>query len=246
MTTAMEVTTCRWYSMSCVSVEVSPERRLPRVCATVGAGRLLVATGRRPNAEAWRDAGLAQSDRGWLRVDPATLEAAQGVFGAGDITGIGRFTHLAHYHGQVIARRLRGIDATADHTAVPRVTYTDPEIASVGLSEAAARARGIDVVVASADPGERARGYIVDVPDGSLKLVGERGRSVLVGATLVAPRAGESVGELVQAIKLAIPLTTLAEIIHPYPALNRVLGASLGELADRAGSPQRQPQPVTA
>jgi pyruvate/2-oxoglutarate dehydrogenase complex dihydrolipoamide dehydrogenase (E3) component len=63
---------------------------------------------------------------------------------------------------EVIARRLRGMDATADHTAVPRVTYTDPEIASVGLSEAAARVRGIDIVVARADPAETARGHIHD------------------------------------------------------------------------------------
>ena len=107
----------------------------------VSADRLLVATGRGPNVEAWRSAGLAQTERGWLKVDPATLEARAGVFGAGDITGLGGFTHLAHYHGQVIARRLRGMDARADHTAVPRVTFTDPEVASVGMSEAAARAR---------------------------------------------------------------------------------------------------------
>jgi len=107
----------------------------------VSADRLLVATGRGPNVEAWRSAGLAQTELGWLKVDPATLEARAGVFGAGDITGLGGFTHLAHYHGQVIARRLRGMDARADHTAVPRVTFTDPEVASVGMSEAAARAR---------------------------------------------------------------------------------------------------------
>jgi pyruvate/2-oxoglutarate dehydrogenase complex dihydrolipoamide dehydrogenase (E3) component len=79
--------------------------------ATVRADRLLVATGRRPNAEAWRAAGLAQTERGYLQVDTATLEARPGVFGAGDVTGLGGFTHLAYYHGQVVARRLRGIDA---------------------------------------------------------------------------------------------------------------------------------------
>src|SRR5262249_56399761 len=107
--------------------------------AAVSANRLLVATGRRANSEAWQAAGIAQTERGWLKVDPTTLEAQPGVFGAGDITGIGGFTHLAHYHGQVIARRLRGLDARADHTAVPRVTYTDPEVASRGLSASAAR-----------------------------------------------------------------------------------------------------------
>jgi pyruvate/2-oxoglutarate dehydrogenase complex dihydrolipoamide dehydrogenase (E3) component len=200
----------------------------------VSADRLLVATGRRPNAEAWRTTGIAQTERGWLKVDPATLEAGAGVFGAGDVTGLGGFTHLAYYHGQVVARRLRGIDARADHTAVPRVTFTDPEVASVGLSEAAARERGIDVIVARADPAETARGYIHDFHGGALKLVGDRARGVLVGATLVTPRAGEILGELVLAIKAGTPLKTLADVIHPFPAFNRVLGESLGELAAKA------------
>jgi pyruvate/2-oxoglutarate dehydrogenase complex dihydrolipoamide dehydrogenase (E3) component len=199
--------------------------------ATVRADRLLVATGRRPNAEAWLAAGLTQTDRGWLKVNPETLEARTGIFGAGDVTGLGGFTHLAHYHGQVIARRLRGIDSRADHTAIPRVTYTDPEIASVGLSEAVARARGINVVVASGDPAEAVRGYIHDFHRGALKLVADRQRGVLIGATLVTPRAGEILGELVVAVKLGIPLKTLADVIHPFPAFNRVLGASLDELA---------------
>jgi pyruvate/2-oxoglutarate dehydrogenase complex dihydrolipoamide dehydrogenase (E3) component len=198
--------------------------------AVVLADRLLVATGRRANADAWRTAGLAQTDRGWLQVDPSTLEARPGVFGAGDVTGLGGFTHLAHYHGEVIARRLRGMDARADHTAIPRVTFTDPEVASVGLSEAAARARGIEVIVAAADPAASARGFIHDFQGGALKLVADRGRGVLIGATLVTPRAGEIIGELVLAIRSAIPLDTLADVVHPFPAFNRVLGQSLNEL----------------
>src|SRR5580765_3027292 len=123
------------------------------------------------------------------------------------------------------------MDAKADHTAAPRVTFTEPEIASVGMSEAAARSRGIDVVVATADPGETARGSIHDFHGGALKLVADRERGVLIGATLVTPRAGEIVGELVLAIKLGTTLKTLADVIHPFPAFNRVLGASLEELA---------------
>jgi pyruvate/2-oxoglutarate dehydrogenase complex dihydrolipoamide dehydrogenase (E3) component len=224
----------------CIAVEqplMGPSRERSAVVvhlksgAVVRADRLLVATGRRPNVEAWHAAGLAQTERGWFKVDPATLEAQPGVFGAGDVTGLGGFTHLAYYHGQVIARRLRGIDARADHTAVPRVTFTDPEIASVGLSEAAARAKGIEVVVVSTDPAQSARGYIHDFHRGALKLVGDRERGVLIGATLVTPRAGEIVGELVLAIKLGTPLQTLADVIHPFPAFNRVLGESLDQLA---------------
>ncbi|TMC51788.1 MAG: NAD(P)/FAD-dependent oxidoreductase [Chloroflexi bacterium] len=201
--------------------------------AIVSGDRLLVATGRRPNVEAWRTAGLTQTERGWLKVDPQTLEARAGIYGAGDITGIGGFTHLAYYHGQIVARRLRGEDARADHTAVPRVTFTDPEVASVGWAEQAARERGLDVVVTTVDPAETARGYIHDFHGGTLKLVADRARRALVGATLVTPRAGEILGELVVAIKLGTPLRDLADVIHPFPAFNRVLGAAFGELASK-------------
>jgi pyruvate/2-oxoglutarate dehydrogenase complex dihydrolipoamide dehydrogenase (E3) component len=114
------------------------------------------------------------------------------------------------------------------------VTFTDPEVASVGLSEAGARDKGIDVVVASADPAESARGYIHDFHGGTLKLIGDRGRGVLVGATVVSPRAGEILGELILAIKLGTPLRVLADVIHPFPAFNRVLGAALGDLAGKS------------
>jgi pyruvate/2-oxoglutarate dehydrogenase complex dihydrolipoamide dehydrogenase (E3) component len=113
------------------------------------------------------------------------------------------------------------------------VTFTDPEVASVGLSESAARDQGIDVVIASTDPAESARGYIHDFHGGMLKLVGDRRRGVLVGATLMSPRAGEMLGELVLAVKVGTPMRTLADVIHPFPAFNRVLGAALGELAGK-------------
>jgi hypothetical protein len=93
------------------------------------------------------------------------------------------------------------------------------------------RARGIDVVVVTSDPAESARGYIHDFHGGALKLIADRERGVLIGATLVTPRAGEILGELALAITLATPLTTLADVIHPFPAFNRVLGESLGDLA---------------
>jgi pyruvate/2-oxoglutarate dehydrogenase complex dihydrolipoamide dehydrogenase (E3) component len=201
--------------------------------ALIAGDRLLVATGRRPNFEAWKQAGLVQTDRGWLKVDPETLLARDGVYGAGDITGIGGFTHLAYYHGQIVARRLRGEDARADHRAIPRVTYTDPEVASVGWSEQGAREHGVDVIVASTDPGEAARGYIADFHGGVMKLVGDRAKGTLVGATLVTPRAGEIVGELVLAVKTGMNLRTLADVVHPYPAFNRVLGAVLNDLAGK-------------
>jgi len=127
---------------------------------------------------------------------------------------------------------MRGMDARADHPAVPRVTFTDPEIASVGLPEAAARAKGLDVIIATADPAQTARGAVHDFHQGALKLVGDREHGVLIGAVLVTPRAGE----IVLAIKLRIPLKTPADVIHPFPGFNRVPGDSLHELAAKASN----------
>ena len=202
----------------------------------VEAEVLLVAAGRRPRLGMvdLAAAGLETTDRGWLRVDPATLLAADGVYGGGDVTGLGGFTHLAYYHGQLIGRALAGRPARADHAAVPRVTFTDPELASVGLSEAAARAAGMDVITFSTDPAESARGYIHDFKEGLVKLVGDRGAGVLVGATILQPRAGEMLSELSLAVKARTPLPVLADLIHPFPAFSRILGYCLQELAKQA------------
>jgi pyruvate/2-oxoglutarate dehydrogenase complex dihydrolipoamide dehydrogenase (E3) component len=202
----------------------------------VEAEVLLVATGRKPRLATvdLAAAGLETNQRGWLKVDPDTLLAGDGIYGGGDVTGLGGFTHLAYYHGQLIGRALAGRPARADHAAVPRVTFTDPEVASVGLSEAAARAAGIDVITFSTDPAESARGYIHDFKEGVVKLVGDRGSGVLVGATILQPRAGEMLSELSLAVKAKTPLSVLADLIHPFPAFSRILGYCLQELAKQA------------
>jgi pyruvate/2-oxoglutarate dehydrogenase complex dihydrolipoamide dehydrogenase (E3) component len=197
---------------------------------------LLVATGRRPRLATvdLAAAGLATTERGWLKVDPTTLLAGDGIYGGGDVTGLGGFTHLAYYHGQLIGRALAGKAARADHSAVPRVTFTDPEVASVGLGEAAARAAGIDVITFTTDPAESARGYIHDFHEGIVKLVGDRTAGVLVGATILQPRAGEMLSELSLAVKARTSLAVLADLIHPFPAFSRILGYCLQELAKQA------------
>jgi len=154
----------------------------------LSAERLLVATGRRPNLQgfALAAAGLSTTEKGWLRVDSQTLQAGDGIWGAGDITGIAAFTHLSWYHGGLIARALKGERIQAHHSAIPRVTFTDPEVASVGLSEEQARKRFPNVGTASQDMGETARGYIHGEPGGVIKLVADRERQLSPPLTVVA------------------------------------------------------------
>ncbi|MDQ6855590.1 MAG: NAD(P)/FAD-dependent oxidoreductase, partial [Candidatus Dormibacteraeota bacterium] len=150
----------------------------------------------------------------------------------GDITGIGAFTHLSWYHGKLIGRQLKGEDAVADHRAIPRVTFTDPEVASVGLSEATARKELSEVRVVSADSGNGTRGYINGPPGGVIKLVADMQRNVLVGALVVGPRAGEMIAELTLAIRAEVPLAVLEDTLHAFPAFSRDLDGLFPQLVD--------------
>jgi pyruvate/2-oxoglutarate dehydrogenase complex dihydrolipoamide dehydrogenase (E3) component len=164
-------------------------------------------------------------------VDRDTLTAADGIYAAGDINGIGGFTHLSDYQGHVIGKRIKGMDARANHEAIPRVTYCDPEVASVGLTEAQARERGIDVKVVKGDVGNDTRGWIHGKPGGVIKVVADADRRVLVGATLVGPRSGELLNEISLAIRTNAPLELLADLIHPFPSFGRIFQSLFHELA---------------
>ena len=205
--------------------------------AAVEAERLLVATGRR-------------SDLGRLGVDAAGLDpgakaipvnerlradgAAEGVWAVGDVTGKGAFTHVAVYQGRIAAADILGRDpAPADYSAVPHVTFTDPEVASVGRTEAEAREAGYDVRVGVAPTASSARGFIhgPGAEDGVVKLVADARHGFLVGGSVMGPRAGEVVGLLVLAVRQRVPVATLRELIYPYPTFVRGLEDALAQLA---------------
>ena len=211
---------------------------------TIEAERLLIAAGRRPNTQGFdlEAAGIKATPRGFIQVDPTTLRASDGIYAAGDINGIGGFTHLADYHGTRIGRAIRGLaDSQTDHRAVPRVIFTDPEIGSVGMTERQAGEKGIKVETASADVGRTARGYIHGEPGGLIKLVADRDRKVLLGATIVSPRAGEMLSELSLAVKLQLPISTLDDLVHPFPTFSRVLQWMFGELKSKLEEPVTSP-----
>jgi pyruvate/2-oxoglutarate dehydrogenase complex dihydrolipoamide dehydrogenase (E3) component len=192
---------------------------------TVGCDRLVVATGRQPNLDGLdlAAAGVMTGDRGWIEVNPETLEAADGIYAVGDVNGLGGFTHLSHYHGTVVGRRLRGEAVRANHRAVPRVTFSDPEVGSVGLSEKVARYQGINVRVQTAEVADSARGSIHGEPGGPIKIVVDNDRNVVVGATFVGPRSGELLTELTLAMRAEIPVPILADTLHAFPTFARIL-----------------------
>ena len=198
----------------------------------VAAERLLVATGRATDLGSLGvdSIGVDPSAR-WLPVDER-LRVAPGVWAVGDITGRGAFTHVAMYQAAIAADDILGREvAPADYKALPRVTFTDPEVGAVGLGEAAAREQGLDVRVGSAPIPKSARGWIHQAGnEGFVKLVEDAGRGVLVGATSAGPTGGEVLGLLALAVHAEVPTAQLRRMIYAYPTFHRCVEDALRDL----------------
>ena len=219
---------------SAVSVAVADGERVVRLSdgSEVRGAELVVATGRRPRI---RDLGLETvgidaTGRG-IAVDER-CRAADGIWAVGDATGIALFTHVGKYQARIVVADILGRPAKADYRAVPRVLFTDPEVAAVGLDEAAARERGLDVATATVDiPQQVARAYTYErEPRGVLGVVADRERRVLVGAWAVAPLAGEWIHHAVLAIRAEIPLEVLADTIAQFPTFSESFGYAIRAL----------------
>jgi pyruvate/2-oxoglutarate dehydrogenase complex dihydrolipoamide dehydrogenase (E3) component len=160
------------------------------------------------------------------------LRIAENVYVAGDIAGPELHTHLAHYEGEMAARLALGDDVRPDVSVIPRATYTDPETASVGLLVEQAREAGIDAVELTQDLATTSKGYVSE-SQGHVTIVVDRAKRTLVGAFMAGPGVSEAIHEAVLAVKTRTPLSILADTIHAFPTVARVLGSLFIE-ADRA------------
>jgi pyruvate/2-oxoglutarate dehydrogenase complex dihydrolipoamide dehydrogenase (E3) component len=169
----------------------------------------------------------------WLDVD-ASMQATEGVWAVGDLTGKGAFTHVAMYQAGIAVRSILGQDGpTARYHALPRVTFTDPEVGSVGLTQAQAEAAGLSVRVGVSQVPGSARGWIHKVGnEGFIKLVEDTSRGVLVGATSVGPTGGEVLGALALAVHAEVPTAVLAQMIYAYPTFHRGIEDALRDLRE--------------
>lgn len=182
---------------------------------------ILVATGRRPNTRGMGLAtvGVETGDGGAVVVDDRMRTSARGIFAAGDVTGALPFTHVAAEHARhVVPNALFKARARVSYDAVPWVTFTDPEVARVGMSEAQARERLGDVVVRRLDYARLDRAITAAETEGFAKLVADR-RGRLVGATITAAHAGEAIGELAAWIRAGAKLGDVSRAVHAYPTL---------------------------
>jgi pyruvate/2-oxoglutarate dehydrogenase complex dihydrolipoamide dehydrogenase (E3) component len=184
------------------------------------AERLILAVGRKPvTADLGLDQlGIEPDADGALDVDAyCRVRGHQHVWAGGDVTGIAPYTHGADYQALVICDNLLERRRKADYRAIPRVVYTQPPMASVGMTEEQARAAGIEVVTATGDLSGLVRTNTDGAPGGTLILVADRARGILVGAAAFGPAADEWISEASVAIRAEVPLATLADVVHPFP-----------------------------
>lgn len=183
---------------------------------------VITVAGRTPRTE---DIGLesvgVEPDKKGLAVDERChVEGGpEGLWAVGDVTGKLLFTHVAQYQGRIAAANILGEDRRASYAGVPRVVFSDPEIAAVGLTEEEARSQGMDVTAVTIDlPQSLAKPWTYEKePRGTLNVVADRERGVLVGAWAVAPQAGEWIHVAATAIRVGIPITELRDGIAQFP-----------------------------
>ncbi len=189
----------------------------------VAFDRLLVALGRRPRIDGLglETTGVRLDDRGYVAVDSSLRTSDRRIWSAGDVSGLPQFTHIAGVNGSLAATNAAlGLRRRVDADAVPRVTFTHPEVAAVGLAPAEAAAAGC--AVREVHHGHTDRAIAEDETAGFTRLVVDpKGR--VRGAVIVGPRAGESIGEAALAVRQGISTSAIASTTHPYPTYSDAL-----------------------
>ena len=214
---------------------------------------VLVAVGRRPvvdnlNLEA---AGLKTNERGFIDVDPQRRTKVQNIFAIGDITGMPLLAHKAMKEGVIAAEVIAGDRSAAfDPVAIPNCVYTDPEVATVGLSEEEAKAAGYELRIGKFPQKASGRARTMNDTDGLIKLVGDAKTDMLLGMHIVAPQAESLIGEGVIALEMGATLEDIGLSIHPHPTLTEGImeaaEAAHGKAIHIVNPKPKSPQPVPA
>ncbi len=183
---------------------------------------VLVAVGRRPVTDALNlsAAGLATDEKGFIAVDQQMRTKVSNIFAIGDVTGAPLLAHRAMKQGVVAAEVISGNRSSAfDPIAVPNCVYTDPEVATVGLSEEEAKAKGYEVRIGKFPLAASGRARTMNETDGVIKLVGDAKTDLLLGMHIVAPQAESLIGEGVIALEMGATLEDIGLSVHPHPTL---------------------------
>ena len=199
-----------------IALTLRPNDGDPR---TLTAERLVVATGRTPNSDGMglEAAGITLDPRGGIEVDDRLRTTRDRTYAAGDVTGRDLFVYMAAYAARLAATNaLDGNTLRYTSEAMPWVVFTDPQVAGVGLTEATARERGLDVRTSVVPLDQVSRALAARDTRGFVKLVAEEGTERLLGAQIIAPEGADAIQTMVMALKARMTVTDLGETIFPY------------------------------
>lgn len=188
-------------------------------------GAVIVCAGRRPMTASCglETIGLEADRRGFIAVDEHMRTAVADVFAIGDITGKIQLAHVASAQGMTAAANCAGGNATMRYDRVPACVYTSPEIAWIGLSEAAAQAQGHAVVVGQFNVAANGRSMIMNQSTGLIRLVSDKADGKILGCQIMAPRATDMIAEIAVAMAHGATVGSLSGVIHPHPTLSEII-----------------------
>ncbi len=186
---------------------------------------VIVCAGRKPMTRncGLETIGLETDRRGFIAVDDHLRTAVEGVYAIGDITGKIQLAHVASAQGMVAAANCAGQDKTMRYDRVPSCIYTSPEIAWVGLTEAAAKEAGHEVVTGSFNVAANGRSLVMNENTGFIKLVTDKKDGRILGCQILAPRATDMIAEIVAVMELDGTVEQLSNAIHPHPTVSEII-----------------------
>ncbi len=218
-------------------VEISPSGVRVQVSGgtNLEAERVLVATGRALNSQRiGLEAAGVKVERGAILVNERMETSVPGLYAIGDVTGISLLAHVASMQGLVAAANAIGGRATMDYSAIPNCIYTDPEIASVGLSEPQAKAQGRAVKVGRFNFAALGKAMCIGETAGMVKVVADGETDGVLGVGIVGPHATDLIAEGVLAIRHGLTARQVAESIHAHPTLPEAIGEAMHDVHGQA------------
>lgn len=199
----------------------------------VTADYVLVTVGRRPNTDGELGLdriGVKIGDRGLVEVDQQGRTSIPHIYAIGDIIPGPALAHKASYEGKVVAEAIAGLPSAFDYKVIPAVVFSDPEIASVGLSESEAMEQGFEVLVGKFPFAANARALSLTASEGFVKLVGDKKTGLILGGQIVGTNASDLIPEIALAIEMGATMEDLALTVHAHPTLGE-LSAEAAEVA---------------
>ncbi len=191
----------------------------------VSAEYVLVTVGRRPNTEEMGldVINLKINDRGLIEVDKQGQTSVPNIYAIGDIVPGPALAHKASYEGKVAAEAIAGQPSEVDYKVIPSVVFSDPEIASVGLSETEAKEQGLDVISGKFPFAANGRALSLNAAEGFVKIVADKEKKWVLGAQIIGPEASNLIAEMALAIELGSTLEDITLTIHAHPTLGEIV-----------------------